>query len=101
MRALDIEQIGDLAATQALLDPSDYGPAQSFAKVALAAGAQALLYPSVRDPDSRQNIVVFTPQALSAAAPRRQQSWSIYIGEKEAIIEREFPRRRHTVKLAP
>lgn len=56
-------------------DPQDYAPCQEFAARARAIEAQAIRYPSARDPDRGANVALFDPAVFAAKAPRISQTW--------------------------
>lgn len=72
--------------------PTAYGPCQDLADAARSAGADAILYESVRDPAHRLNIAVLRPEAL--ARGRRitgQQSWWLHMTADVVSWICEFP----------
>ena len=72
---------------------TDYGPCQDFAERARAAGAQTIVYGSVRDPEHRPAYAVLTPAVFASAKPGRLQSWHIRIAAEGGLASCEAPRR--------
>lgn len=68
---------------------TDYSPTQAFATVAREAGAGAIRYESVRDPEHAACVAVLTPRAFSRQSPRRQETWFIAAGRERVRCARE------------
>jgi len=68
--------------------PTRYEATQALAEQARAAGACALRYESVRDPDRRANIALLTPRAFADSAPTAQQTWSSLLRPGEVALWR-------------
>lgn len=70
----------------------DYAACQALADNARAAGLEAILYASVRDPAGGRNIAVLTATAFAAPAPLERQTWRIRLGATAIQALCEFPR---------
>jgi hypothetical protein len=68
---------------------TDYGATQAFAAVAREAGAQAIRYESVRDPEHDACVAVLTPAAFHAPRPRNDQTWFIAAARTRVRCARE------------
>ena len=68
---------------------TDYGPTQAFAAVAREAGAQAIRYESVRDPEHDACMAVLTPAAFHSVRPRNDQTWFIAAARMRVRCARE------------
>ncbi len=80
-------------------DPQDYGACLALADEARAAGAGAIRYESVRDPDARANVAVLRCDAFAAARPLAWESWRIMLKPGGAVVLRERPRKAWEVRL--
>lgn len=69
--------------------PADYAATQALAGVARAAGAGAIRYESVRDPEHAACVAVLTPDAFSRPSPRRQETWFIAAARERVRCARE------------
>lgn len=70
--------------------PCDYSGTQAFARIAREAAIDAILYQSVRDPESHFCAAVLSPRAFAAKKPdRTTQTWTLTVSEKEAIWMRQ------------
>ncbi|KXG88011.1 RES family NAD+ phosphorylase [Agrobacterium bohemicum] len=74
--------------------PTDYEPCQALADVARAADIEAILYQSVRDPDSGLNIALLTPLAFARKQPVERVSWRIRLAKTGIQALCDFPMRR-------
>lgn len=74
--------------------PTDYEPCQALADVARAADIEAILYQSVRDPDSGLNIALLTPLAFARRQPVERVSWRIRLAKTGIQALCDFPMRR-------
>ncbi|WP_339947128.1 RES family NAD+ phosphorylase [uncultured Albimonas sp.] len=89
--ALDLTA-GALAGDAGLwTDPVDYAPCQDLAEAARAAGAEAIRYASVRDPEGGANLAVLTCAAFEAPRPTQRQSWKIRVTRTGVQALRENP----------
>jgi hypothetical protein len=88
-RALDL--LRPPLADALWLDPIDYGPCQTFADMGREAGAEALRYQSVRDPEGRAAMAVLTCAAFAKPEPLGRQTWKIGLGATGAHAICEFP----------
>lgn len=78
-RALDLRVPPLVAERERLTRAHDYGPTQSLARRARAAGVELLRYESVRDPEHGGAAVLFTPAAFAATAPLELQTWLLEV----------------------
>jgi len=69
-------------------NPADYGPCQRIARVARAAGADAIRYASVRDPEAGPCGAVFTPRSF-AGEPSNEQSWFLAVTRERVRWRRD------------
>ena len=72
-------------------DRLDYAACQSFAEVARSAGAEAIVYRSVRDPQEGPNIAVLTASAFAATEPSERQTWRIRLSRAGVQAIRNYP----------
>jgi hypothetical protein len=87
-RALDLTQPPLSRDAATWRDPADYGPCQRIAQVARAAGADAVRYSSVRDPDAGACGAVFTPRSFSGE-PSNEQSWLLAVTRERVRWRRD------------
>lgn len=73
-------------------DPDDYAACLTLADDAREAGAEAVLYESVRHPEGRTNVAVLTCPAFADPAPSAWESWHLYLRPGSAQALREHPR---------
>lgn len=59
------------------LSPNDYEPCQQLEEQARLAGAEAILYQSVRDPSGGRNIALLEPQGFASKAPVERKTWRL------------------------
>ncbi len=72
-------------------DRLDYAACQSFAEVARSAGAEAIVYRSVRDPQEGPNIALLTASAFAATEPSERQTWRIRLSRAGVQAIRNYP----------
>lgn len=72
-------------------DRLDYTACQSFAEVARSAGAEAIVYRSVRDPQEGPNIALLTVSAFAATEPSERQTWRIRLSRAGVQAIRNYP----------
>ncbi len=92
---------GPLAVERAKwTDPNDYTACLELAEQARDAGAGAIRYQSVRDPDGRANLAVLVCAAFAAPEPVARESWRIMLKPGGAVVLREWPKAAWEVRLA-
>lgn len=70
--------------------PSDYAATQAFARVAREANVGAILYPSVRDPQTGWCLVLLTPVGFAKSKPHAQtQTWFLAVSQNGVSWRRE------------
>lgn len=74
--------------------PTDYAACQALADNARAAGIEAILYQSIRDPQRRLNIALLSANAFAEREPVARQTWRILLTEGHVQALCEFPRAR-------
>ena len=100
-KALDLTNHPELSKFGHLWEnPDDYRECQRLAKEARNAGVEAIVYKSVRDPSSRKNIVVLTPEAFSQEQPTKQQTWNILCDRNGMKMACELPQTRLALSFA-
>lgn len=87
--AVDLTREPLLRDRRLWVHPTDYAPTQAFAGVARDAGAAAIRYESVRDPEHAACVAVLTPQGFSRPSPRRQETWFLAAGRNRVRCARE------------
>lgn len=75
-------------------DLQNYEPCQALAEAARAAGSEAILYESVRDPRRGRNLALLTAAAFSAREPAERQTWRIRLSVSGVQAICEFPKIR-------
>lgn len=75
-------------------DLQNYEPCQALAEAARAAGGEAILYESVRDPRHGRNIALLTASVFSAREPAERQTWRIRLSATGVQAICEFPKVR-------
>lgn len=75
-------------------DLTNYEPCQALAENARAAGCEAILYESVRDPQHGRNIALLTAKAFKGREPVDRQTWRIRLSPTGVQAICEFPRAR-------
>ena len=74
-------------------DQQDYTATQALGRTARAAGTvSAILYQSVRDPQSATCVAVLDPRALRPKQPVAQQTWHLTVTASGAIWQRDGER---------
>lgn len=58
-----------------LASPSDYSATQALGTALRAAGADAIVYPSARDPERGLNVALYTPAAFAEPRPSFREEW--------------------------
>ena len=76
------------AQRQLWTDPVNYTETQAFAREARLAGAQAILYESVRDPDAGDCVAVLSPEAFPAGQEPRAEIWYLTVTPSGAVWQR-------------
>lgn len=82
VRVIDLTSLPFEGDRDVWTHPTDYAPTQGLAGVARQAGAQAIRYESVRDPEHAACVAVLTPVAFARRRPRREQTWFIAAGRQ-------------------
>lgn len=72
--------------------PTDYGPCQTLADTARAAGIEAIRYRSARDPSGGANLALLSPAAFRAMQPDNFETWHVFLREASVQAVREMPR---------
>ena len=90
-RTLDLAAPPFSAQAARWMNPDDYGDCQAFAAAARAIDAQAIRYPSVRDPAHRANVALFDPAAFATPAPKIEQTWHLRYEAGEMTAFAAFP----------
>ena len=90
-RSLDLTLAPLDADRSSWRDPVEYAPCQALADMGRGAGAEALRYESVRDPESRAAVAVLTCMAFAKPEPLATQTWKIAFGATGAHAICEFP----------
>ena len=72
-------------------DPADDSACQALGTAARAAGADAIRYESVRDPDRRACVAVLSPAALPDTAPRMTATWRLQFDGTRLTWHPPFP----------
>lgn len=93
-RLLDMTAPPFVAKAEAWTHPTDIGPCQEFAEEAVANGAQALRYRSVRDPEGGANIALMDCAGFAEPHPANPQSWWIFVRSDRVQISCDAPRVR-------
>ena len=73
-RSIDADLVDIRTGYAALLDPDDYTAPQTFARAQRAAGADGIVYPSVRNPGGTC-FAAFYPDVMSAPMQARHLSY--------------------------
>ena len=81
------------------VSPTDYEACQALAEICRDAGAEAIIYESVRDPSGGRNLAVLACEAFSAPAPVDRQTWRLRLSRSGVQAIREFPIKR--LEFAP
>lgn len=92
--ALDLTVPPLAADAAAWTHPTDYGPCQTLAESARAAGAQILRYGSVRDPAGGRNVAVLTCLAFADKQIGERQTWRMRLSPSGVQAVCDFPDRR-------
>ncbi len=74
--------------------PTDYTACQAFADVARAAGLDAILYRSVRDPKGGQNLALLEPSGFGAREPVERLAVRLHLSAGHVQALCDFPRQR-------
>lgn len=98
--AVDLTRPPLKAAAARWTDPDDYAACLELADRARAAGAEAIRYASVRDPEARANLAVLTCRAFQHHEPVRAETWRIRLRPGLAQVIREFPREAWEFRVA-
>jgi hypothetical protein len=84
----------------AWLHPTDYAACQALADAARAAGVEAMLYQSVRDPVGGHNIALLSAAGFAAREPVQRQTWHIHLARGHVQALCDYPRQRLGFSLA-
>jgi RES domain len=86
--ALDLRRTPFVTDAKCWTDPVDYSGCQSFARIAREAGATAICYSSVRDPQQAECIAVL---GATAFAPREivEQRWRLSVTPTRVFWQRD------------
>jgi hypothetical protein len=88
--AIDLREPPLNANAAQWIAPRDYGATQALAREARAAGLQAIVYASVRDPQPDWCAALLTPAAFASRKPDpRMQSWWLTTTRQQVIWRRE------------
>jgi hypothetical protein len=68
---------------------TDYSATQAFASVAREAGAGAIRYASVRDPEHAGAVAVLRPEAFKPTRPSAQSIWLLTVKKERVTWQRE------------
>ncbi len=71
--------------------PTAYGPCQDFADAARDAGAEAIRYTSIRDPEGGANLALLAPGVFRDPKPTAMESWRLFLRHDRVQALREFP----------
>ena len=74
-------------------DREDYRPTQMFAETAREAGAEAITYESVRDPEKGLNTALLEPSGFSSTKPVKKETWHLIVYPEEVYWHRDKTRR--------
>ncbi|MBP2547605.1 hypothetical protein J2858_000498 [Neorhizobium galegae] len=80
--------------------PTDYTACQALADTARAAGLDAILYRSVRDPCGGQNLALLEPRGFGAREPVERQAVRLHLSARHVQVLCDFPRQRLGFALA-
>jgi hypothetical protein len=72
-------------------DRQDYTACQALAEAGRAAGTEAIIYRSVRDPDGGLNVALLSAAAFAAREPTERQTWRIHLSRNGVQAIRDFP----------
>ena len=98
--AVDLMDGPLVAEREKWTDPVDYTACLELADAARAAGAGAIRYQSVRDPEGRANVAVLECRAFGVREPVARESWRIMLKDGGAVVLREWPKAAWEVRLA-
>lgn len=80
-RALDLTRSPYVAQRRKWKDPVKYTQTQELARKARAAGAEAIVYESVRDPEGGLCMAVLAPKAFLPGQVPQPETWYLTVGE--------------------
>lgn len=72
--------------------PTDFGPCQTLADTARAAGIETIRYRSARDPSGGANLALLSPAAFRAMQPDNFETRHVFLREASVQAVREMPR---------
>jgi len=98
-RALDLTRPQLARGRAQWMQPQDYGACQALADAARAAGIDAILYASVRDPQHRRNVALLACRAFARRKESARQSWRLHISAQGVRAICEAP--RQTLDFGP
>jgi len=84
----------------ALADPAAYTATQALGSALRAAGAEALVYPSARDPSGGRNVALYTPAAFAAPRPTFREEWLCETAADRVSFRNRAAPGVHTLPLA-
>lgn len=88
-RTLDLTRPPFSQQRETWMHPADYSGTQAFAAVARAAGAAAIRYSSVRDPQHGAAVAVLRAGVFRPTRPLRQESWFLTVRHEHVTWQRE------------
>lgn len=88
-RVVDLTQPPFVRERAQWTDPADYAPTQHFAAAAREAGASAIRYESVRDPEHGAAVAVLRAEIFRPTRPLQQQSWFLTVRQELVTWQRE------------
>jgi hypothetical protein len=82
------------------LDPSDYEACQQLEGEARLAGAEAILYRSVRDASGGRNIALLEPRGFASKAPLERKTWRLHFKDNAVQALCEHPKQAKEFQIA-
>ena len=79
-QAADLTRAPHVAQRAKWTDPINYAHTQAFARQARTAGAGAIVYESVRDPERGRCMAVLSPQAFISGQSPATETWYLTVG---------------------
>lgn len=84
--SIDLREPPFISDAAAWLHPTDYTKSQNFAAIAREAGAECIMYQSVRHPTPAMCAAVLSPEPLAGKVPIvSRRVWALTITRREAI----------------
>lgn len=87
-RAVDLRKPPFVLDRRCFTDPADYRYCQHFAAQARLAAVEAIVYQSVRDPDSGACIALMAPSAFAKRAPIAQETWNLSVTADQVVWQK-------------